>query len=95
MLRQLKEFFYNQLQRQLVRPRQHRHPMLMPVSEDPNIQALQAKLQGLGTSPEGSELQAGTLDKGHVADLIEEADKHRRLLGMKKQGVEVHFTMLD
>ncbi|KAJ9521184.1 hypothetical protein QJQ45_022908, partial [Haematococcus lacustris] len=28
----------------------------------------------------------GRLDKGHVADLIEEANKHRRLLGMKKEG---------
>ncbi|KAJ9532738.1 hypothetical protein QJQ45_010826 [Haematococcus lacustris] len=26
------------------------------------------------------------LDKGHVADLIEEANTHRRLLGMKKEG---------
>ncbi|KAJ9513175.1 hypothetical protein QJQ45_029333 [Haematococcus lacustris] len=33
-----------------------------------------------------SELQATNLDKTHVADLIEEADKHHRLLGMKKQG---------
>ncbi|KAJ9504725.1 hypothetical protein QJQ45_025889, partial [Haematococcus lacustris] len=32
------------------------------------------------------ELKAATVGKGHVADLIEEADKHRRLLGMKKQG---------
>ncbi|KAJ9523896.1 hypothetical protein QJQ45_020083 [Haematococcus lacustris] len=34
----------------------------------------------------GSRSQAAHLDKAHVADLIEEADKHRRLLGMKKQG---------
>ncbi|KAJ9511153.1 hypothetical protein QJQ45_013222 [Haematococcus lacustris] len=32
------------------------------------------------------ELQATNLDKTHLADLIEEADKHRRLLGIKKQG---------
>ncbi|KAJ9504688.1 hypothetical protein QJQ45_029819 [Haematococcus lacustris] len=53
MLRQLKDFCmffanpnfktcYNQLQRRLVR---HRHPMLMPVFEDPSNQALLAKLQ--------------------------------------------------
>ncbi|KAJ9510990.1 hypothetical protein QJQ45_027892 [Haematococcus lacustris] len=135
MLRQLKDlckFFanpnfktvYNQLQRRLVRPRQHRHPMLMPVFEDPSNQALLAKLQelgsinlaerfvklcakaaraqlgwsgeeaqlfikmacGYGINARSSELKAVTLDKGHVADLIEEANKHRRLLGMKKQG---------
>ncbi|KAJ9509084.1 hypothetical protein QJQ45_001575 [Haematococcus lacustris] len=101
MLRQLKDsckFFanpnfktvYNQLQRRLVR---HRHPMLMPVFEDPSNQALLAKLQDLaastwrdGINAHSSELKAATLDKGHVADLIEEANKHRRLLGMKKQG---------
>ncbi|KAJ9530795.1 hypothetical protein QJQ45_028682 [Haematococcus lacustris] len=37
---------YNQLQRRLVR---NRHPMLMPVFEDPSNQALLAKLQGLGS----------------------------------------------
>ncbi|KAJ9523946.1 hypothetical protein QJQ45_022409 [Haematococcus lacustris] len=58
MLRQLKDFcevlanpnfktVYNQLQRRLVRPRQHRNPMLMPVFEDPSNQALLAKLQEL------------------------------------------------
>ncbi|KAJ9511326.1 hypothetical protein QJQ45_029740 [Haematococcus lacustris] len=42
---------------------------------------------GYGINPPSSELQAATLDnKGHVVDLLEEADKHRRLLGMKKQG---------
>ncbi|KAJ9511077.1 hypothetical protein QJQ45_002833 [Haematococcus lacustris] len=42
---------------------------------------------GYGINPQSSELQAATLDnKGHVVDLIEEADKHRRLLGIKKQG---------
>ncbi|GFH13975.1 uncharacterized protein HaLaN_09946 [Haematococcus lacustris] len=41
---------------------------------------------GYGINVKSSELQAATLDKGHVADLMEEADKHRRLLGMKKQG---------
>ncbi|KAJ9532079.1 hypothetical protein QJQ45_003800 [Haematococcus lacustris] len=41
---------------------------------------------GYGITAQSSELQAATLDKGHVADLIEEADTHRRLLGMKKQG---------
>ncbi|KAJ9530606.1 hypothetical protein QJQ45_014771, partial [Haematococcus lacustris] len=57
MLRQLKDFCkffanpnfktcYNQLQRRLVR---NRHPMLMPVFEDPSNQALLAKLQGLGS----------------------------------------------
>ncbi|KAJ9520322.1 hypothetical protein QJQ45_030212, partial [Haematococcus lacustris] len=174
MRRQLKDFckffanpnfktVYNQLQRRLVRPRQHRHPMLMPVFEDPSNQALLAKLQelgsinlagdtntidahsmqlaamqqhysnpgksegpvcvpnlgvetvsrtyvyakaaraqlgwsgeeaqlfitmacGYGINAKSSELKAATLDKGHVADLIEEANKHRRLLGMKKQG---------
>ncbi|KAJ9507029.1 hypothetical protein QJQ45_004684 [Haematococcus lacustris] len=60
MLRQLKDFckffanpnfktVYNQLQRRLVRPRQHRHPMLMPAFEDPSNQALLAKLQELGS----------------------------------------------
>ncbi|KAJ9533701.1 hypothetical protein QJQ45_026841 [Haematococcus lacustris] len=149
MLRQLKDFckffanpnfktVYNQLQRRLVRKGQHRHPMLMPVFEDPSNQALLAKLQelgsinltadantidahsmqlavamqqhysnpgkaqlgwsgeeaqlfirmacGYGINAHSSELKAVTLDKGHVADLIEEANKHRRLLGMKKQG---------
>ncbi|KAJ9521348.1 hypothetical protein QJQ45_001281 [Haematococcus lacustris] len=33
-----------------------------------------------------SELKAATLDKRHVADLIEEANTHCRLLGMKKEG---------
>ncbi|KAJ9522119.1 hypothetical protein QJQ45_005159 [Haematococcus lacustris] len=60
MLRQLKDFceffanlncktVYNQLQRRLVRKGQRRHPMLMPVLEDPRIQALLAKLQELGS----------------------------------------------
>ncbi|KAJ9526083.1 hypothetical protein QJQ45_009556 [Haematococcus lacustris] len=162
MLRQLKEFcefyantnfktVYNQLQRRLVRPRQRRNPILMPVFEDPSNQALLAKLQelgninlrgdantidahsmqlavamqqhysnpgsdervvklyakaararlgwsgeeaqlfikmacGYGINTQSSELQAVNLDKGHVADLIKEANKHRRLLGMKQQG---------
>ncbi|KAJ9509776.1 hypothetical protein QJQ45_011620 [Haematococcus lacustris] len=57
MLMQLKNFCiffanpnfktcYNQLQRRLVRPGQRRHPMLMPVFEDPSNQAL---LQELGS----------------------------------------------
>ncbi|KAJ9512270.1 hypothetical protein QJQ45_012947 [Haematococcus lacustris] len=41
---------------------------------------------GYGINAHSSELEAATLDKGHVADLIEEANTHRRLLGMKKQG---------
>ncbi|KAJ9519242.1 hypothetical protein QJQ45_017903 [Haematococcus lacustris] len=41
---------------------------------------------GYGINAHSSELKAATLDKGHVADLIEGANKHRRLLGMKKQG---------
>ncbi|KAJ9506609.1 hypothetical protein QJQ45_003997 [Haematococcus lacustris] len=41
---------------------------------------------GYGINAQSSELQAANLDKGHVADLVEEADKHRRLLGMKQQG---------
>ncbi|KAJ9529410.1 hypothetical protein QJQ45_013724, partial [Haematococcus lacustris] len=40
---------YNQLQRGLVRPGQHCHPILMPVFEDPSNQALLAKLQELGS----------------------------------------------
>ncbi|KAJ9528554.1 hypothetical protein QJQ45_020472 [Haematococcus lacustris] len=40
---------YNQLQRRLVRKRQRRHPMLMPVFEDPSNQAVLAKLQELGS----------------------------------------------
>ncbi|KAJ9531743.1 hypothetical protein QJQ45_021891, partial [Haematococcus lacustris] len=40
----------------------------------------------LGWSGEEAQLFIRYLDKGHVADLIEEANKHRRLLGMKKQG---------
>ncbi|KAJ9516270.1 hypothetical protein QJQ45_001100 [Haematococcus lacustris] len=35
---------------------------------------------GYGITAQSSELKAATLDKGHVADLIEEANKHRRLL---------------
>ncbi|KAJ9517131.1 hypothetical protein QJQ45_009107 [Haematococcus lacustris] len=61
MLRQLKDFsqffahpnlltVYNQLQRRLVRRGQRRHPMLMPVFEDPSNQALLAKLQEFATS---------------------------------------------
>ncbi|KAJ9526205.1 hypothetical protein QJQ45_009674 [Haematococcus lacustris] len=184
MLRQLKEFcefyanpnfkaVYNQLQRRLVRAKQRRHPMLMPVFEDPSNQALLAKLQELGNinligdadtidahsmqlavamqqhfanpgnqsqnlsqsrsppqgaqGPQGprgerfvklyakaararlgwsgeeaqlfikmacgyginaqsSEPQAVNLDKGLVADLVQEANKHHCLLGMKQQG---------
>ncbi|KAJ9526464.1 hypothetical protein QJQ45_009948 [Haematococcus lacustris] len=41
---------------------------------------------GYGINAKSSELKAATLDKGHVADLIEEANKHRRLLGMNKEG---------
>ncbi|KAJ9526118.1 hypothetical protein QJQ45_009610 [Haematococcus lacustris] len=139
---------YNQLQRRLVRPGQHRHPMLMPVFDDPSNQALLTKPLYLGSinltgdantidahsmqlavamqqhysnpgkaldlyvkaaraqlgwsgeeaqlfikmarrygiNAKSSELHAAHLDKGHVDDLMEEADKHRRLLGMKKQG---------
>ncbi|KAJ9517150.1 hypothetical protein QJQ45_009096 [Haematococcus lacustris] len=41
---------------------------------------------GYGINAHSSELKAATLDKGHVADLIEEANTHRRLLGMNKEG---------
>ncbi|KAJ9530560.1 hypothetical protein QJQ45_012501 [Haematococcus lacustris] len=41
---------------------------------------------GYGINAKSPELKAATLDKGHVADMIEEANTHRRLLGMKKQG---------
>ncbi|KAJ9508515.1 hypothetical protein QJQ45_012045 [Haematococcus lacustris] len=41
---------------------------------------------GYGINAKSSELKAATLDKGHVADLVEEANTHRRLLGMKKEG---------
>ncbi|KAJ9508387.1 hypothetical protein QJQ45_011918 [Haematococcus lacustris] len=41
---------------------------------------------GYGINAQSSELKAATLDKGHVADLVKEANTHRRLLGMKKQG---------
>ncbi|KAJ9509726.1 hypothetical protein QJQ45_011273 [Haematococcus lacustris] len=41
---------------------------------------------GYGINAQSSELKAATLDKGHVADLVEEAKTHRRLLGMKKEG---------
>ncbi|KAJ9517630.1 hypothetical protein QJQ45_025037, partial [Haematococcus lacustris] len=41
---------------------------------------------GYGINAHSSELKAATLDKGHVVDLIEEANTHRRLLGMKKEG---------
>ncbi|KAJ9508497.1 hypothetical protein QJQ45_012023 [Haematococcus lacustris] len=41
---------------------------------------------GYGINAKSSEPKAATLDKGHVADLIEEANTHRRLLGMKKEG---------
>ncbi|KAJ9516425.1 hypothetical protein QJQ45_011098 [Haematococcus lacustris] len=41
---------------------------------------------GYGINAHSSELKAATLDKGHVADLIEEANTHHRLLGMKKEG---------
>ncbi|KAJ9507460.1 hypothetical protein QJQ45_006463 [Haematococcus lacustris] len=67
LLRQLKDLregfaspncltVYNQLQRCLVRKRQLRHPMLMPVFENPSNQALLAKLQKLqlGSPQQGS-----------------------------------------
>ncbi|KAJ9523315.1 hypothetical protein QJQ45_005257 [Haematococcus lacustris] len=41
---------------------------------------------GYGINAQSSELQAVNLDKRHVADLIKEANKHRRLLGVKKEG---------
>ncbi|KAJ9527195.1 hypothetical protein QJQ45_025441 [Haematococcus lacustris] len=41
---------------------------------------------GYGIDAKRSELRATGLDKKHVANLKEDADKHRRLLGMKKQG---------
>ncbi|KAJ9533751.1 hypothetical protein QJQ45_026791 [Haematococcus lacustris] len=41
---------------------------------------------GYGINAHSSELKAATLDKGHVADLIEEANTHRRLLGMRREG---------
>ncbi|KAJ9518590.1 hypothetical protein QJQ45_018608 [Haematococcus lacustris] len=39
---------------------------------------------GYGINAQSSELQATTLDKGHVADLIEEAAKQRRLLALEE-----------
>ncbi|KAJ9510123.1 hypothetical protein QJQ45_015613 [Haematococcus lacustris] len=39
---------------------------------------------GYGINAHSSELQAAHLDKAHVADLIEEADMHRCLLGMEE-----------
>ncbi|KAJ9518362.1 hypothetical protein QJQ45_010312 [Haematococcus lacustris] len=62
MLRQLKDFckfyanpnflptVYNQLQRRLVRPKQRRHPMLIPVFEDPSNQALLASCRSWAAS---------------------------------------------
>ncbi|KAJ9526216.1 hypothetical protein QJQ45_009687 [Haematococcus lacustris] len=41
---------------------------------------------GYGINAKSLELKVATLDKGHVADLVEEANTHRRLLGIKKQG---------
>ncbi|KAJ9525764.1 hypothetical protein QJQ45_003429 [Haematococcus lacustris] len=41
---------------------------------------------GYGIHAKSSELRATGLNKKHVANLKEDADKHRRLLGMKKQG---------
>ncbi|KAJ9509941.1 hypothetical protein QJQ45_011441 [Haematococcus lacustris] len=41
---------------------------------------------GYGINANSSELKDTTLDKGHAADLVEEANTHRRLLGMKMQG---------
>ncbi|KAJ9509908.1 hypothetical protein QJQ45_011490 [Haematococcus lacustris] len=41
---------------------------------------------GYGIDAKSLELKATDLDKEHVADLKEEANKHRRLLSMKKQG---------
>ncbi|KAJ9510561.1 hypothetical protein QJQ45_027449 [Haematococcus lacustris] len=41
---------------------------------------------GYGINAKSSELKAASPDKCHVADLIEEANKHRCLLGMKKEG---------
>ncbi|KAJ9518201.1 hypothetical protein QJQ45_010165 [Haematococcus lacustris] len=41
---------------------------------------------GYGINAKSSELQAANLGKDHVNDLKEVAAKHRRLLGMKKQG---------
>ncbi|KAJ9510150.1 hypothetical protein QJQ45_015622, partial [Haematococcus lacustris] len=43
---------------------------------------------GYGINAKSSKLKAATLDKGHVADLIEEANKHRRLLGMKEGSLQ-------
>ncbi|KAJ9519479.1 hypothetical protein QJQ45_000572 [Haematococcus lacustris] len=63
----------------LVPKGQLRHPMLMPVH--PSNQELLAKLQELGSI----NLKAFNLDK-NVDELKAEAAKHRRLLGMKKQG---------
>ncbi|KAJ9510023.1 hypothetical protein QJQ45_011643 [Haematococcus lacustris] len=47
---------------------------------------------GYGINAQSLELQAVNLDKGHVADLSKEANKHRRLLGMKQQG-SLHDTL--
>ncbi|KAJ9523331.1 hypothetical protein QJQ45_005389 [Haematococcus lacustris] len=48
--------------------------------------AVHQDASGYGINAHSSELKAATLDKGHVADLMEEANTHRRLLGMKKEG---------
>ncbi|KAJ9505453.1 hypothetical protein QJQ45_028713, partial [Haematococcus lacustris] len=85
---------YNQLQRRLVRKGQRQRFVKL------YAKAARARLNwsgeeaqlfirmacGYGINAKSSELKAATLDKGHVADLIEEANTHRRLLGMKKQG---------
>ncbi|KAJ9513815.1 hypothetical protein QJQ45_020897 [Haematococcus lacustris] len=90
---------YNQLQRWLGRPKQNLHYSIKPAFDDPSNQELLAKLKQLGSvnltgdhntishhsmQLASSELQAATLDKGHVADLIEEAAKQRRLLALKE-----------
>ncbi|KAJ9533145.1 hypothetical protein QJQ45_018239 [Haematococcus lacustris] len=53
---------------------------------DAHSMQLAVAMQQHYSNPGNSELKAATLDKGHVADLIAEANKHRRLLGMKKRG---------
>ncbi|KAJ9517836.1 hypothetical protein QJQ45_004113 [Haematococcus lacustris] len=56
----------------------------MAMDWDPEPQLFIKLACGYALNAQSSELQAPTLDKGHVADLIEEAAKQRRLLALEE-----------
>ncbi|KAJ9530523.1 hypothetical protein QJQ45_012543 [Haematococcus lacustris] len=92
MLRQLKDFCkffanpnfktcYDQLQRRLVR---HRHPMLMPVFEDPSNQALLAKLQDVGSINSAGD--AGALEDRALEQFFDKLEEDMVELAMRRHG---------